>query len=115
MPIKENGKRTGKFEERVEDPGVADKRLLIVEVELSRHFDVMLRSGNTLSTAVTRHVDAGLTIGVVLPAGARATTVELNGRSVPFRVVTTARGSEVLAVRLGGREAVWAAPRGPAA
>jgi hypothetical protein len=37
-----------------------------------------------------------LTIGALLPTGARATSVRLQGRSVPYRAVHSARGTEVL-------------------
>lgn len=54
------GKPTGRFEEQVEDPGIADKRLLVVEAELSRHFDVIARQGNTLSETLRRLWDGGV-------------------------------------------------------
>jgi hypothetical protein len=37
-----------------------------------------------------------LTIGALLPTGARATSVRLQGRPVPYRAVHSARGTEVL-------------------
>jgi hypothetical protein len=60
VPVKEKGKATGRFVEETTDPGVTDKRLLIVETELSRHFDVMGRQGNTLSETVRRLWDGGV-------------------------------------------------------
>jgi 5S rRNA maturation endonuclease (ribonuclease M5) len=60
VPVKEKGKATGRFAEEPTDPGVTDKRLLIVETELSRHFDVMNRQGNTLSETVRRLWDGGV-------------------------------------------------------
>ena len=45
-----NGKRVdGEYEEVTEDPGVTDKRLLLVESELGQTLQVLRREGNTLS------------------------------------------------------------------
>jgi hypothetical protein len=43
------------------------------------------------------HQDGGdrLTIGAVLPDGARVRRARLDGRRTPFTVVTTARGREI--------------------
>jgi hypothetical protein len=49
-----------------------------------------------LRTQVTRHVDARLTIGHVLPPGAEVAAVTLDGRAVEYSLQTTARGREVL-------------------
>jgi hypothetical protein len=54
------------------------------------------REGRALRTTV--HVDgvgAALTVGVMLPAGATAGMVTLDGGQVPFELVQTARGTEV--------------------
>jgi hypothetical protein len=53
-------------------------------------------ANGALTTMVHRQVAAQLTVGAVLPAGAHATTVRLNGHRVDYRVVHTARGREVL-------------------
>ena len=52
--------------------------------------------GATTTVTVTATVRARLTIGAVLPAGARATSVTLDGRRVAVRTLTTARGPEVV-------------------
>ena len=45
-----NGKRVdGEYEEVTEDPGIADKRLLLVESEMGQTLQVLRREGNTLS------------------------------------------------------------------
>ena len=45
-----NGKRVdGEYEEVTEDPGVSDKRLLLVESEMGQTLQVLRREGNTLS------------------------------------------------------------------
>jgi hypothetical protein len=55
------------------------------------------RSGGVLTTRVHRSAaQTVLTIGALLPTGARATSVRLQGRSVPYRAVHSARGTEVL-------------------
>ncbi|MDT4949713.1 MAG: hypothetical protein QOJ37_2308 [Pseudonocardiales bacterium] len=55
------------------------------------------RQHGTLTTMVHRNVDAALTIGVMLPAGTHATSVRLDGHAVSYRVVSTARGTQILA------------------
>jgi hypothetical protein len=55
------------------------------------------RQLGTLTTMVHRNVDAALTIGVMLPAGTHATSVRLDGHAVSYRVVSTARGTQILA------------------
>jgi hypothetical protein len=45
--------------EELADPGVSDKRLLVVENELARVFDVIARSGSTLSATLRSLWDGG--------------------------------------------------------
>jgi hypothetical protein len=54
------------------------------------------RSATVLTTTVTRSGSVALTIGAVLPAGKHVTSVTLGGAAVPYTVVATARGQEVL-------------------
>jgi hypothetical protein len=54
------------------------------------------RAGDTLRTeVVVRGLSARLTLGAVLPAGARVASVRLAGRPVAHRLVPTARGTEL--------------------
>jgi hypothetical protein len=54
------------------------------------------RSGKELRTDVrVRAVRASLTVGAVLPTGAKVHAVALNGQATPYQLVTTARGIEV--------------------
>ena len=55
VPVKERGKFTGRYETVMEDHGVQDKRLMIVETEFASVLKVMERSGNTVSV-VFRHM-----------------------------------------------------------
>ncbi|CAN5850044.1 hypothetical protein BH18ACI5_BH18ACI5_04330 [soil metagenome] len=55
-PIKKNGRVTG-YETVVEDPGVDDKRLLVIESELASTLKTMSRDGNTLSAVVRQAWD----------------------------------------------------------
>ena len=48
-PVKEKGRLTGEYETVTVDPGIDDKRLLIVETEFCSPLKVMGREGNTLS------------------------------------------------------------------
>ncbi|MFL6074212.1 MAG: hypothetical protein ACJ73S_12515, partial [Mycobacteriales bacterium] len=53
------------------------------------------RSGDTLRTAVDAGVRCRLTLGAVLPAGASVVSVSLDGHRADYRLVRTARGTEV--------------------
>ena len=52
-------KRIVDYQMVVEDPGVSDKRLLIVESELASTLRVMAREGSTLSTTIRQAWDTG--------------------------------------------------------
>jgi hypothetical protein len=69
---------------------------------------VARRAGATLRTEVTARLRAHLTLGAVLPPGARVAAVQLDGRPVPYRVERTARGTQVLAAAGGGGRHVLA-------
>jgi hypothetical protein len=60
------------------------------------------RGNGQLVTTVKQDRRSALTIGALLPAGAKVSTVRLDGHKVSYRVVTTARGREVRVA--GGRE-----------
>jgi hypothetical protein len=74
---------------------------------------VARRDGASLRTEVTARLRAHLTLGVVLPPGAGVADVRLDGRPVPYRVVRTARGTEVLAGHAlpGGHHVLTVTPR----
>jgi hypothetical protein len=59
--------------------------------------DVSARlTGKALSTDVTvKGVGATLTVGAVLPSGAKVRSVTVDGRSAQYKLVTTTRGTEV--------------------
>ena len=74
----------------------------------SSRVDVAVRRKGTsagrtnYTTIVTRHGRVGLTIGAVLPAGAKIGSATLDGRRVRIRTVRTSRGQEArVAVRAG--------------
>ena len=52
-------KRVVDYQMVVEDPGVSDKRLLVVESELAATLRVMTREGSTLSTTIRQAWDTG--------------------------------------------------------
>ena len=56
-PIKKNGRRTGDFETYIEDAGVADKRLFVVESEFSALLKACERTSNTASEVLRRAWD----------------------------------------------------------
>lgn len=57
-PIKEGGRITS-YQDALEDPGVEDKRLMIVEAEFARLLRTMGREGNTLSALIRQAWDSG--------------------------------------------------------
>lgn len=57
IPVREKGRVTGAYDEVVEDPGVSDKRLMVIETELAAAFKVMMRDGSTLSPVVRQAWD----------------------------------------------------------
>ena len=58
-PVKEKGRHTGVYEEYEADPGIADKRLMVIETEFSQALKVMAREGNTLSEVLRKAWDGG--------------------------------------------------------
>jgi hypothetical protein len=63
----------------------------------SGHLDVTARhAGKVLSVRLDAAVRATLSIGVVLPAGAKVASVQLDGRSAGAHRISTARGSELI-------------------
>jgi hypothetical protein len=57
-PVRDK-KRIVDYQTVVEDPGVSDKRLLVVESELAATLRVMAREGSTLSTTIRQAWDSG--------------------------------------------------------
>lgn len=77
QPVKEKG-RVIDYQTVVEDSGVADKRLLVVESELASTLKVMAREGNTLSPVVRQAWD-GLDLRVITKSSpARATAPHIS-------------------------------------
>jgi hypothetical protein len=58
-PIKENGRYTGEYQVYESDPGVSDKRLLVLESEFASVLKVAGRDGNTLSPIIRQSWDTG--------------------------------------------------------
>lgn len=71
--------------ETVIDPRVTDKRLLIVETELSRALKAMNKDGNTLSDVVRQAWDSGTlrTLGKHKPGKANGAYISIIGHSTP--------------------------------
>lgn len=68
------GKGENRYRQEVEvDPGIADKRLLVVESELATTLRVMQREGNTLSAVIRRAWDSGELRTITKNSPARAT------------------------------------------
>jgi len=64
-------------------------------------------TGKELRTDVTvKGVGASVTIGAVLPSGAKVRSVTLDGRSAAYKLVTTTRGVEVQVPARGASSAL---------
>ena len=62
------------------------------------------RAGRTMRISVHARLRAALSLGAVLPTGASVAAVRLDGHASTYRLLTTARGSQVLvAAGTGGR------------
>lgn len=79
-PVKEGG-RIVDYQTVVEDPGVLDKRLLVIETEFARPLRAMQREGNTLSTVLREGWDSGNlnTMTKTSPARASGAHISLIG------------------------------------
>lgn len=75
-PIKEKGKVIG-YETSIDDPGVEDKRLLVIEEEFSSLLKVMAREGNTLSSIIRETWDNGNLRSLVKNNPTRATDAHI--------------------------------------
>jgi hypothetical protein len=77
QPIKEGG-RVVDYQTVVEDPGVVDKRLLVIEPELASTLKVMSREGNTLSAVVRQAWDGQTLQTITKGSPARATAPHIS-------------------------------------
>lgn len=76
QPIKQNG-RVIDYQDVIEDHGVTDKRLLVVESEFASTLKVMGRDGNTLSAVIRNAWDTGRLDTMVKNNRARATDAHI--------------------------------------
>lgn len=58
-PIREDGKPTGDYRTVITDPGIEDKRLLVLEGEFAQCLHVMKREGNILNALLRQAWDSG--------------------------------------------------------
>jgi hypothetical protein len=77
-PVRERGKPTGEYQEIVVDPGVADKRLLVLESEFGGTIRVMGRDGSTLSAVIRQAWDTGCLQTMTKNSPARATDAHIS-------------------------------------
>ena len=71
-------KPTGRWVEEEEDPGIDDKRLLAQEAELARYFQVMQRTGDTLSETLRKLWDEGSAAARARTSRARCTDAHVS-------------------------------------
>lgn len=77
QPIKEKGRVTG-YDTIIEDPGIADKRLLVLEAEFASTLRVMGREGNILSAVLRQAWDTGTLRVTTKNNPARATNAHIS-------------------------------------
>ena len=76
-PVKENG-RIVEYETVIEDHGVEDKRLLVVESEFANTLKVIKREGNTLSPTVRQAWDGSILNTMTKNSPAKATDAQVS-------------------------------------
>ncbi len=76
-PLKEKGHVVG-YQEIEVDPGVSDKRLLVMEGEFSQALKVIRREGNTLSPVIRRAWDSGKLSTLTKNSPAKATNAHIS-------------------------------------
>lgn len=77
-PIKEKGRLTGEYQTVVIDPGIRDKRLLVLESEFAGTLRSMAREGNTLSAVIRQAFDHGGLRTLTKHAPAQATDAHIS-------------------------------------
>jgi hypothetical protein len=85
VPIKPKGRFTGEYATYESDPGVCDKRLLVVQTELAATLKVASRDGNTLSPTMREAWD-GIDLRTMTknsPAHARGAHISIIAHTTP--------------------------------
>lgn len=77
QPVRQGGHTTG-YEEIIVDPGIKDKRLLVVEAEFASTLRVIGREGNTLSAIIRNAWDTGDLQSLTKNSIARATGTHIS-------------------------------------
>lgn len=77
QPIREKGRVAG-YELVTTDPGVTDKRLLVIEEEFANTLKVMSREANTLSPTIRQAWDSGLLRTMTKNNAAKATDAHIS-------------------------------------
>ena len=93
----DDGSPTGRIEEVVEDPGVEDKRLLVLETELASTLRVMRRETNTLSPLIRQAWDTGdlRCLTKNSPAKATGTHVSIVGHVTRDELIRSLHSNEL--------------------
>lgn len=109
--VKENGKFTGDYQTFEADPGVADKRLLVLESEFSSVLRVCDREASTLSTTIRQAWDSGdlRTLTKNSPAKATGAHVSIIGHITQDELLRGLNSTE--AANGFANRHIWAAVR----
>lgn len=92
-----NRRKTGEFEEVVVDPGIEDKRLLVIESEFGAVLNVLKRDGNTLSAIIRNAWDGDGDIRTLTknPLTASNTHIGITGHITPEELRKLLNGTDI--------------------
>ena len=93
---KSNGKPTGEYSDVIEDPGIGDKRLPVIETEYSMTLKAAGRDGSTLSDVLRKAWDGSVlgTLAKVSPARATGAHICIIGHITPDELLRNLDSTE---------------------
>ena len=111
IAVKSNGKPTGEYTDAIEDQGIDDKRLPVVETEYSMPLKAAGREGSTLSDVMRKAWDGSVlgTLAKVSPARATGAHICIIGHITPDELLRNLDSTE--AANGFGNRHLWCASR----
>jgi hypothetical protein len=111
VAVKSNGKPTGEYTDVIEDQGIDDKRLPVIETEYSMPLKAAGRDGSTLSDVMRKAWDGSVlgTLAKVSPARATGAHICIIGHITPDELLRNLDSTE--AANGFGNRHLWCASR----
>jgi 5S rRNA maturation endonuclease (ribonuclease M5) len=111
VAVKSNGKPTGEYTDTIEDQGIDDKRLPVIETEYSMTLKAAGRDGSTLSDVLRKAWDGSVlgTLAKVSPARATGAHICIIGHITPDELLRNLDSTE--AANGFGNRHLWCASR----